>query len=410
MNPYIASPNVLDFLADEDVLAIAKELIRIPSPTESEQAVVAWIAGLLGREGFEVQCPEVTPGRPQVIARLRGQGGGRSMMFNGHVDNDSVTESWRWNPYEPKVEGNRLWGAGIHNMKSGVAAMMAAGIALKRSGLPLSGDLVIACVVGELQGGVGTRHLLEHGVRTDLAIVPEPYSTENVLTKCVGVHKCAFSVVGRSEHTSRSEQGVDAIAKMVQVIQALPRLELGNDDPDFPALPKVVVGSIIGGRSRDYDLAGVCNLADYCTAILDVRYSGGCTSADIDRALVAWLDRLAAEDPDLRYEYHRPVPPRFRVSGTDMPPTDVPADAEIVDIVGRAHLAVTGRPIAKRGVVLPYSYCGNDTAHLQRAGVQCCLHGPRGYAEEVEKHVRIDEMLACARTLALAAAEVCGTR
>jgi acetylornithine deacetylase len=410
MNPYIASPNVLDFLADEDVLAIAKELIRIPSPTESEQAVVAWIAGLLGREGFEVQCPEVTPGRPQVIARLRGQGGGRSMMFNGHVDNDSVTESWRWNPYEPKVEGNRLWGAGIHNMKSGVAAMMAAGIALKRSGLPLSGDLVIACVVGELQGGVGTRHLLEHGVRTDLAIVPEPYSTENVLTKCVGVHKCAFSVVGRSEHTSRSEQGVDAIAKMVKVIQALPRLELGNDDPDFPALPKVVVGSIIGGRSRDYDLAGVCNLSDYCTAILDVRYSGGCTSADIDRALVAWLDRLAAEDPDLRYEYHRPVPPRFRVSGTDMPPTDVPADAEIVDIVGRAHLAVTGRPIAKRGVVLPYSYCGNDTAHLQRAGVQCCLHGPRGYAEEVEKHVRIDEMLACARTLALAAAEVCGAR
>jgi acetylornithine deacetylase len=105
------------------------------------------------------------------------------------------------------------------------------------------------------------------------------------------------------------------------------------------------------------------------------------------------------------------VPARFRVSsGTDMPPTDVPADAEIVDIVGRAHLAVTGRPIAKRGVVLPYSYCGNDTAHLQRYGVQCCLHGPRGYADEVEKHVRIDEMVACARALALAAVEVCGAR
>ena len=411
MNPYIASPNVLDFLADEDVLAIAKGLIRIPSPTEGEQEVAAWIADLLRREGFEVDCPEVTPGRPQVIARLKGQGGGRSMMFNGHMDNDSVTESWRWDPYEPKVEGNRLWGAGIHNMKSGVAAMLAAGIALKRSGLPLAGDLVITCVVGELQGGIGTRHLLESGIVTDMAIVPEPYSTENILTKCVGVHKCAFSIVGRSEHTSRSEQGVDAIAKMVKVIQALPRLELGNDDPDFPALPKIVVGSIIGGRSRDYDLAGVCNLSDYCTAILDVRYSGGCTTEDIDRAFGAWLDRLASEDPELRFEYHRPVPARFRVSsGTDMPPTDVPADAEIVDIVGRAHLAVTGRPIAKRGVVLPYSYCGNDTAHLQRFGVQCCLHGPRGYADEVEKHVRIDEMLACARTLALAAAEVCGAR
>lgn len=410
MNPYIAFPNVLECLADADVLAIAKELIKIPSPTESEQAVAAWIAALLRREGFQVETPEVSPGRTQVVARLVGSGGGRSMMFNGHMDTDSITESWRWDPFEPRVEGNRLWGAGIHNMKSGVAAMLAAGIALKRSGIPLSGDLVIACAAGELQGGVGTKHLLDSGVRTDMAIVPEPYSTENILTKCVGVHKFAISTIGRSEHTSRSEQGVDAIAKMIKVIQSLPRLQLRNDDPDYPALPKVVVGSIIGGRSRDYDLAGICNLSDYCTAIIDVRYAGSCTPAAIDGAFQALLEQLSAEDPELRWEYHRPVPARFRVSGTDMLPTDVPVDAEIVDIVRRAHLAVTGRPIAQVGVVLPYSYCGNDTVHLQRAGIPCCLHGPRGYADEVEKHVRIDEMVACARALALSAAEVCAGR
>jgi acetylornithine deacetylase len=91
-----------------------------------------------------------------------------------------------------------------------------------------------------------------------------------------------------------------------------------------------------------------------------------------------------------------------------MPPTDVPVDAEIVKIVRRAHEQVTGREIERCGVVLPYSYCGNDTAHLQRAGIPCCLHGPRGYPDETEKHVRIDEMMDCARALAVSAVAVCG--
>ncbi len=403
-----ASRDVLAFLGQDQVLAIAQDLIRIPSPTESEREVASHIAGLLRREGFRVELPEVEPGRPQVIARLPGRGRGRSLMFNGHMDNDSLTEDWRWNPYEPRVEGNRLWGAGIHNMKAGVAAMLAAAIAVKRSGVPLDGDLVVACVVGELQGGKGTIHLLEAGVRTDLAIVPEPYSTNNVLTKCVGVHKCAISTIGRSVHTSRSEQGVDAITKMLKVIEALPGVELANADPDFPALPKIVVGSIIGGRSRDYDLAGPCNLSDYCTIIVDVRYAGAYTPKDIDRAFVALLERLKAGDPDFNYEYRHPVPASFKVGGADMPPTDVPADAEIVRLVKDAHRLVTGREIQRCGVVLPYSYCGNDTAHLQRAGIPCCLYGPRGYPDDTEKHVRIDEMVECAKTMAVCAVEVCG--
>ncbi|MGA2082874.1 MAG: M20/M25/M40 family metallo-hydrolase [Holophaga sp.] len=388
-------------------MAIAKDLIRIPSPTESEREVAEHLHALLKREGFSVQLQEVSPGRPQVVARLEG-GPGRSLMFNGHMDNDSLTESWHWDPYEPRVEGNRLWGAGIHNMKSGVAAMVAAGIALKRSRTPLAGDLVIACVVGELQGGKGTLHLLREGVRTDMAIVPEPYSTATVITKCVGVHNCAITTIGRSVHTSRSEQGIDAIGKMLKVIAALPRLGLGNDDPDYPALPKIVVGSIIGGRSRDYDLAGPCNLPDCCTAILDVRYAGGCTPEVIDRKFIELLNRLQAEDPDLQYEYHHPPPPRFKVGGAEMPSMDLPADVEIARIVRQAHLQVTGREIERCGVVLPYSYCGNDTAHLAKFGIPCCLHGPRGYPDETEKHVRIDEMVDCARALAVAAVEVCG--
>ncbi|HEU0117077.1 MAG TPA: M20/M25/M40 family metallo-hydrolase [Alphaproteobacteria bacterium] len=398
---------VLSLLTDQKVLTLAQDLIRIPSPTESERDVAVYIHDLLKKEGFAVEYQEVSKGRPQVIARLKGSGGGRSLMFNGHIDNDSVLESWKWNPYEPRIEDNRLWGAGIHNMKSGVAAMIAAAIAVKQSGIPLKGDLVVACVVGELQGGKGTIHMLKSGVHTDVAIVPEPYSTNNIITKCVGVHKCAISTVGNSVHTSRSEQGVDAIKLMSKVMEALPRLDLKNGDADYPALPKINVASIIGGRSRDYDLAGPSNLPDYCTIIVDVRYSGSYQPEDIDKKFVELLETLKKEIPDFRYEYHHPPPPRFKVGGADMPPTEVPADAEIVRIVSDAHKQISGRDVEKIGIVLPYSYCGNDTAHLQRAGIPCCLYGPRGYADETEKHVRIDEMIECAKALAVAAVKVC---
>jgi acetylornithine deacetylase len=399
--------SVLSCLIDEEVLSLAKKLIEIPSPTESEREVADFLFGLLQREGFQVAYQEVSPGRPQVIARLPGTGGGRSLMLNGHMDNDSITESWKWDPYKPVVEGNKLWGAGIHNMKSGLAALVSAAIATKRSGVKLAGDLLIACVVGELQGGKGTIHLLKSGIRTDMAIIPEPYSTNVIITKCVGVHKCAISTVGRSIHTSRSQFGVDAIQQMLKVIEAIKRLDLPANDDELPNLPKVLVASIIGGRGREYDLAGPSNLSDFCTIIVDVRYGGDWTPEQIDKRFVALLESLKIRDPEFRYEYHHPPPAHFRVGGADMPPMNSSADIEIARIVAQSHKQITGREITQRGVVLPYSYCGNDTAHLERAGIPCCLYGPRGYSEDVEKHVRIDEMMECARVLASTIVEVC---
>jgi acetylornithine deacetylase len=400
---------VVGLTTPESVMSLATDLIRIPSPTENEKAVAEYVFSQFQRHGFEVFYQEVSPGRPQVIGRLRGSGGGRSLMLNGHLDNDSLTESWAWNPYEPRIEGNHLWGAGIHNMKSGVAAMLAAAFALKRAAIDLKGDLIVACVVGELQGGKGTIHLLKSGITADMAIVPEPYSTNVIITKCVGVHKCAISTVGRSIHTSRSEYGVDAINLMLEVIKALPRLDLRNTDPDFPGLPKINVASIIGGRSREYDLAGPSNLSDYCTIIIDVRYGGDWSPSDIDGQFIKFLNQVEREIPNFKYEYHHPPPAQFKVGGADMPPTDVSVEEEIVQILKASHQAVTGRSIEQCGVVLPYSYCGNDTAHIQRAGIPCCLYGPRGDEDDVEKHVRIDEMIECAKTLAAAGLRVCGT-
>lgn len=394
-------------IREEEIVDLASELIRIPSFTTKETLAVEYMRDFFEDHGFETEMQEVEPGRKQVVARLRGVGGGRSMMFNGHLDIDPLTESWEWDPFEPRVDGNRLWGAGVHNMKSGDAAMAMAAVALQRSGVELRGDLVVACVVGELQGGVGTVHLVESGVRTDMAIVPEPYSVENILTRSVGVHQFAINTIGRSEHISRMEESINAIQKMVGVMDRLKSLEFGVHDPDLPGAPRWVVGSIIGGRSRDYDLAGPYNIPDFCTAIVDFRYPPGLTPEGINAKVVGMLEEMRREDPEFRFEFDYPVNPRFRVGGVPMPPMGVSPDAEVVQILKESHRQVTGSYPKRIGAVPPYSYCGNDTAHLERAGIECCLYGPRGYPDEVEKHVRIDEMVICAKSLALTAAKVC---
>jgi acetylornithine deacetylase len=399
--------DILRHIREGEVVNLASELVKIPSFTEKETPAAEFMRGFFEDHGFEADMQEVQPGREQVVARLRGSGGGRSMMFNGHLDIDPLTESWGWDPFEPRVEGNRLWGAGVHNMKSGVAAMTMAAVALERSGVELKGDLVVACVVGELQGGVGTVHLVNSGVWTDMAIVPEPYSVENILTKSVGVHDFAINVIGRSEHISRMEESVDAIQKMMRVIDRIKHLEFDIYDPDLPGAPRWVVGSIIGGRSREYDLAGPYNIPDVCTIIVDFRYPPGLTIEAVNAKVVEMLEEIRAEDSEFRYEFEYPVNPRFRVGGVVMPPMGVSPNAEVVQILKENHKHVTGKYPKRIGAVPPYSYCGNDTAHLERAGIECCLYGPRGYPDDVEKHVRIDEMVTCAKSLALTAAEVC---
>jgi acetylornithine deacetylase len=109
---------------------------------------------------------EVDPGRYQTIAWLRGPGRGRSLMFNGHIDIDPLVEGWTTDPWMPTIKDGKLYGAGIRNMKGGVAAMIEAALMVQRTGTPLAGDLIIACVDGELQGGISTATMLQGGVQT----------------------------------------------------------------------------------------------------------------------------------------------------------------------------------------------------------------------------------------------------
>jgi acetylornithine deacetylase len=400
---------ILAQVKPDEVIDFAKRLVEIPSLTTEETRVAQFIHGFLTREGFESELQETDPGRFQTVARLRGAGGGKSLMFDGHIDIDPIPSGWVRDPWKPSIEGDRFYGAGIFNMKGGDTSMVMAAVAARRAGVKLAGDVVLACVVGELQGGVGTVHLLKKGIRTDFALVPEPYTTENILTKHTGVVELAVHVIGKSAHISRKQEGISAILKMADVTRALDQIQFtGARDPDLPALPLINVGSVMGGRGRECELRGPNFVPDFCTVVVDVRFPHGMTPESIVADIRRTLDGLAAKDSALRYEIEFPPKPERRVLREVMAPLSVPVDHPLVQTLRRNVVAVTGKE-PRIGAVLPQSYAGNDTSHLFAAGIPCCLYGPGGGFTEgsADRWTSVQQIVDCTRVYASMIADIC---
>ena len=114
--------------------------------------------------GLEAELQQVEGERVNAIGRWRGEGNGRSLLFNGHVDTNPATEGWTVDPWGGLVDDKFIYGIGVSNMKAGDAAYYWAVKTLIDAGVKLKGDVILSFVVGELQGGVGTLAMLRHGI------------------------------------------------------------------------------------------------------------------------------------------------------------------------------------------------------------------------------------------------------
>ena len=403
---------VLKEVDRQAIVDLAGDLIKIPSFKPDETPVARYLADFFGARGYEVDLQEVEPGRFQTVATLKGTGGGSSLMLNGHIDINSLTMRWRRDPWTRSVGGDRLYGHGVQNMKGGLAGIVMAAEAVRRSAVRLKGDLVVACVVGETQGGEGTYHLMERGFRTDMAVVAEPFGVGNLVTVHAGIVHMAIHTYGVTGHMARSSHTVHAVHKMTKVIEALGNVNFTHTPrSDMPAMPQLNVGSIIGGRGEDYVLVEPPYIPDLCTIIVDVHFLPGQTVESIVSDIRRTLDPLSDRDPELKYEIEIPPPDSFRGRRRlVMEPLDVPPGEYIVQAVARSHQTVTGEPPRSIGAVIPDSYTANDTCHLWRAGIPCLIYGPgvvRGNEKEDDAYAIISEMVDCTKVLAITALDVC---
>ena len=383
-------------VARGDAVALTRELVRIDSRNPSlvpgapgEAAVARALAEILGEWGFVVELQDAAPGRPNVIARI-GSPGARSLMFNGHLDVVGIEgmthEAWGNGATDPK----RIYGRGSSDMKSGVAAMCSA--AARAADGALAGEIVVTAVADEEYESLGTRALIERGIRADAAIVGEPTRLA-IMPSHLGFVWIDITTHGRAAHGSRWDLGVDAIRHAGLVLAEIDRID-GDDLPkrSHPLLgrPSIHASLIEGGM-------GMSTYPDRCTVKIERRTIPGETPAHVRRELEDACARVAARRPTFRAD----VTITF-----SQEPSDVAVDAPIVRALDEA-LGAAGEVARVEGMT-----AWTDAALLNAAGIPAICFGPGdiGLAHAAEEYVLIDEIERATAILARLAIHWCGGR
>lgn len=396
---------LLAHLDEDELIRLLQRMIqfRSYSAAEEEGPLAHFLADYLREIGLSVELQEVQPGRFNVIGTLKGSGSGESVMYNGHIDTNPVGLGWTVNPLAGVVKDGFIYGIGVSNMKASDAAFVAAVRALVRSGIRLKGDVVIGLVVGELQHGIGTVHLIKSGVKADWFINGEPTDL-SVMTLHAGAFEIAIHVYGVTRHMSKAEEGVNAIEKATKVIEALRSLRMsGATKPEYAGLNRYNVGVIRGGVGREYLDWRIPQVPDMCTVKVAFRYAPSQTPEGIIADVQAVLDRIAAEDPDFRAEIESLIDP----NKPQMKPFEVDQGEPVVQALVAAHRRVLGED-PRVGDVAPYKYYGTDAAHLLRGGFTGAVYGCGGKFNTMpDERVELRELAAAARVYALSLLELC---
>ena len=399
--------SVLRAIPEKDLVEFTREVARISSVHGDEKAIGRAFSHRMEALGLDTENVEVEPNRFNVLGRVRGEAGGRSLTLNGHLDTVVHLLGWKRDPYGGDLANGKIYGHGVSNMKASDAAMVYAAAAIKRSGVRLRGDLLVALVVGECHGGVGTRDLMKKGIKTDVFVCGEPTDL-NVLTVHAYSQYFRVSIVGRTGHFGTHDHGVNAILKMYELVRRLgpvhTEIRSGGwirfkDKPLYHGLPRYHIGTIRGGLTREFH-EGPSNTPDFCTAILNVRATPNkpieSTRQDIERVLRGMQRRAD------RFQYEVSVIRDMR--GFEAPPRSLAVEA-----VAQAYRDVLGRK-ATVGAIQPYMFMASDSGHMQAAGMKDgVLVGPGKFTSSVpDEHVEVRKLVAAAKLYAATALRVCG--
>lgn len=345
---------------------LLSDMVRIESVTpwlipagSGEGALAEFIARRLAGTGAEIEIVEVQPGRPNVLARLRGTGGGPTLCINAHTDTVGFA-NWPDQALVPRLDGDLLYGLGVADDKSGVAAGILAIESLARSGTRLRGDLLLAAVADEEGVSIGSEHLAAHADGVDAAIVIEPQPTEHLVVEHQGFGWIDIVTHGVAAHGCVPEIGVDAIVHMAEVITRLHRLDIAEYVPTASRMSGRTVfhtGTISGGT----DYATYPNRA---TLGIEIGTQPGEHLSDRVAEIEAIFADIARTEPT----FHGEVVVRL-----DRDPFQAAGHEQLQQTVAAAMTDVLGREPEVTGM-----NGWTDAALMQEAGIPTVLIGANG--------------------------------
>ncbi|MEW5979845.1 MAG: ArgE/DapE family deacylase [Acidobacteriota bacterium] len=370
-------------------LEILKQLIRIPSVNPSlvaegtgEREIAEFLCDFLQRNDIEATLQHVIAERCNVVAVVRGLRPGARILLNGHLDTVSV--AGMRNPFGAAEQNGRIFGRGSQDMKSGLAASVAALLELQRRRHDLAGEVVLAGVIDEEDKSLGTQHFLKHWPKDrpfSFGVVLEPTDLK-VCTAHKGFAWLEVQTRGIAAHGSRPAEGVDAIRSMGRILEKLDRLDRRLQSQSGHALlgtGSLHASLIEGGREWS-------SYPDFCRLKYERRTLPGETDEVVSAELEQLLNELRAEDPHF-------------VATAQLPLARSPFQISRDHPQVRAFYDAARRRLPQ---LVDWGSCSfwTDAALMAEAGIPTVVFGSRGAGlHSTEEYVVASDVSACAAVL-----------
>jgi len=367
---------------DEEAAALTAELVAIRSYPGEEGAVQRAVAAWLERHGMRPEIQPTQGDRPNVLARL-ANGEGPTLLLNGHVDTVLAARGWSCDPWQGRREGDRLYGLGAFDMKSGVAAMLLAARALNERRDLWRGTLVVSSVVDEEAYSIGARALVESGLQADYCVVTEP-SWDNPVIGAVGKVLVRGEVTGRAAHGSWPHQGINAAVEASRLVARLDELPLGW----HPRLQATQCLLGLHSGSEQY----VITVPERATFTINRHIVPGETG-----------ESVLAEMRELAASLGSPAQFDFAIDPPYYPPWEIAADHPFVQRFAEAYRAEAGHDpaFAHAMGVADSNYFAADL------GIPTIQFGPRGGgAHQADEWVDVPSIAASVRVLVRLATDI----
>jgi acetylornithine deacetylase/succinyl-diaminopimelate desuccinylase-like protein len=396
---------------EQSLIQMCCDVINIPSPTGEELQVAQYMKRALQSLGVDVTWQEVEEGRANVIGRWTGAGGGKNLMFNGHMDtsNTGQEDFLTGIGYKPHavVKNGFIYGLGIYNMKGALACYLHALKALQKAGVRLKGDFIVAAVAGEIEKtqwgefkgkeyrgyGFGTHYLVNHGILPDMCILGEPTDMKLVLEH-FGSMWVRISCTGIYVHTAFCEgrEEMNSIRRMYELMGAIMEwIGEWEKKASYGGRKAIVnLGGIRGGHAWR-----VSRTPEKTDLFLDVRVPPTRAMSEARRDIQKVFHALQKQHPDWGLEFETYV---------SVPGARIDENHPMIRAIEAHHAHVTGAP-PQRDVV---TWC-SDASVLTRYAVETVNYGPSSGPRDAEgEKVKIETLVDITKIYALTAAEVCG--
>lgn len=388
-----------------------ERLIAVPSVTGHEEEIQAFLADMLGSEGFEIDFfrgdipvleahPRFTgmevehESLPVVVAKFDTGRPGPTILLDAHVDvvPPGEPETWTTPAFEPAMRDGNIYGRGACDMKGGLVSAVEALRSLQAEPDGLIGKVLLALVPGEEDGGSGTFALIEAGYTADVCVIPEPTGLEIVVAHG-GAITFTLDVPGKAAHASMRQEGVSALDNLTHLVEALTederRRNEAETDPRMAAigLPyPTIIGQVEGGN--------------WASTVMDRVLAHGRYGVTVsqDAAGAASDLRQAIADACANHPFLAEHPATVSIWGGRFDSATVPTKHELPQGLREAHQAVTGSPTQCVGA--PYG--ADMRLFVQEAGIPTVMYGPGSVrvAHSADEHVPLDEVVICADVLA----------